>query len=451
MNNRLFDKVVEPLYCQRYEDIADKIGTPSYVFDLDVIRNRISYIKEKLNNGVNDGKDRISICYAMKANPFVVGMIDDSVDGYEVCSPGEFKICERAGADIGKVVLSGVYKDTEETSRIVSEYGSSILYTAESENQFKLVNREAEKNGTVVDIILRVTTGNQFGMDESVLCRLIKDREQYKGLNIVGIQHFSGTQRHNMNIYREELEYCDSLIEKLASEYGFETRILEFGTGFFFEYFQDKPEQKAKTIAKGKSKAPFDEQDLLEGFGKLLSVMKYQGKVTLEIGRFIAASCGRYYTSVVDHKINNGKHFCITDGGMHQVNYFGQMMAMKLPYFRQFKKDGRTLDAGYASNYLEDVSDEKKKDFERINLCGALCTINDNLVKDMPVFEAEEGDIFEFQNTGAYSMTETPALFLSRDIPRVWLYSRKQGLMLMRERFETNVLNGGAPMGIDEK
>ncbi len=153
--------------------------------------------------------------------------------------------------------------------------------------------------------------------------------------------------------------------------------------------------------------------------------MRFKGEITLEIGRFIAAYCGKYYTSVVDDKVNHGIHFCIADGGMHQVNYYGQMMGMKLPYYRQLKSDGKIYDGG----------DEK------INLCGALCTINDNIVKEMLVTDAKKGDIFEFQNVGAYSMTETPALFLSRDLPKVYLYSKKEGLKLMRDRFETDVLN----------
>ena len=218
-----------------------------------------------------------------------------------------------------------------------------------------------------------------------------------------------------MNIYREELEYCDSLIESLNEDYGFETQLLEFGTGFYFEYFRERPEKIAKDAAKGKVKESFNEEQLLMDFAKLLEDMRYQGKITLEIGRFIAASCGRYYTSVVDEKVNNGKHFCIADGGMHQVNYFGQMMAMKLPYYRQHKKDGRVYDGDADCN-------------ERINLCGALCTINDNLVKDMPVAFPEKGDIFEFMNTGAYSMTENSGIIFKQG------YSEWYGFICKRER-----------------
>lgn len=398
-------------YRPSYEEIVRTTGTPAYVFDMDVIRNRILHIKEVLGESIN-------ICYAMKANPFVVGAINKEADRYEVCSPGEFRICERAGVDISKVVLSGVWKEDRDTKRIVKQYGTKILYTAESENQFHLVNSAAKEQGIKVDIILRITTGNQFGMDESKLREIIEKREDYKGVNIVGIQHFSGTQRHNLKIYKEELEYCDKLIGELKEDFGYEAEELEFGTGFFFDYFQPKTEKE-------KQKGRFDEDALLKDFGQLLSEMNFKGKITLEIGRFIAASCGRYYTKVVDDKHNGSIHFCIADGGMHQLNYFGQMMAMKLPHYRQLKKDGSEYAGGD----------------ERINLCGALCTINDNIVKDMPVTNAEKDDIFEFQNTGAYSMTETPALFLSRDLPKVYVYSSEKGLELMRDRFETDALN----------
>ncbi len=402
-------------YMPTYEEIVKNTGTPAYVFDTDVLRKRILHIKNTLGENIN-------LCYAMKANPFVVGSIGDEIDRYEVCSPGEFRICERAEVDIDKVVLSGVWKEDKDTARIIKAYGDKILYTAESENQFKLVNSEAEKNGIVVNVILRVTTGNQFGIDEEKICEIIANRAQYKGVNIRGIQHFSGTQRHNLKIYKEEIDFCDNFIERLEREYGYVAEELEFGTGFFVDYFRPKTErEKQKQLEKGR----FDEEALMRDFANLLADMKFKGEITLEIGRFIAAYCGKYYTSVVDDKVNHGIHFCIADGGMHQVNYYGQMMGMKLPYYRQLKATGEIYDGGT----------------DKINLCGALCTINDNIVKEMLVTDAKKGDIFEFQNVGAYSMTETPALFLSRDLPKVYLYSQSGGLKLMRDRFETDALN----------
>ena len=68
--------------------IEDKNPTPSYVFDLDALAVHVNKIKELLV-----GKARV--CYAMKANPFLTRPMMKHVDLFEVCSPGEFRICER--------------------------------------------------------------------------------------------------------------------------------------------------------------------------------------------------------------------------------------------------------------------------------------------------------------------------------------------------------------------
>ena len=81
--------------------IEDKNPTPSYVFDLDALAVHVNKIKELLV-----GKARV--CYAMKANPFLTRPMMKHVDLFEVCSPGEFRICERVSGPMEKIVLSGV-------------------------------------------------------------------------------------------------------------------------------------------------------------------------------------------------------------------------------------------------------------------------------------------------------------------------------------------------------
>ena len=62
-------------------------------------------------------------------------------------------------------------------------------------------------------------------------------------------------------------------------------------------------------------------------------------------------------------------------------------------------------------------------------------------MKSLSLHHPEIGDIIEFQNTGAYCMYEGISLFLSRDLPKIYLYDKQEGLTLMRDTFETNVLN----------
>lgn len=389
------------MYKPQYDDVIRELVTPAYVFDIDVLRNRIALIKNTLG-------ENIHLCYAMKANPFIIKSIEDIIDKYEVCSHGEFEICRRAEIPMNKIVLSGVYKNNKDIAKTIEANGNQIIYTCESYHQFFMIHQIAQDLNKKVCVLLRITTGNQFGMSESELCSIIENRNQYPFVEILGVQHFSGTQRKKISIYEQELKYVDNLILKLENDYGYTAKELEFGPGFYVEYFQD-----AK---------PYNEIKLLKDFKELLGNLHFQGKITLELGRFIAATCGNYYTEIVDYKVNS-MPYCIVDGGMHQMTYYGQMMAMKIPFYRQLK-----------------ISSEQREKV-KCHISGSLCTINDNLVKNLLLESPRIGDILEFQNVGAYAMCEGISLFLSRDIPSIYLYSKQDGLCLQRARFETNILN----------
>lgn len=74
-------------------------------------------------------------------------------------------------------------------------------------------------------------------------------------------------------------------------------------------------------------------------------------------------------------------------------------------------------------------------------VCGSLCTVNDILIRRYPAAGLCEGDILEFQNAGAYCMTEGISLFLSRELPRVILINKKGGFQSIRDHVRTDILN----------
>ena len=79
-------------------------------------------------------------------------------------------------------------------------------------------------------------------------------------------------------------------------------------------------------------------ENILSEFRALLESLNFKGKVVLEMGRFLAAACGYYVTSIVDMKVNKEQPYVIMDGGINHLNYYGQAMAMKQPYCRQGEK-----------------------------------------------------------------------------------------------------------------
>ncbi len=380
--------------------LISEVSTPFYVFDINVLRDRIDYLNSMMPENVH-------LCYAMKANPFVVKEIDEIIEKYEICSYGEWNIAKKMGVSDSKMVISGVYKDEISMEDILNNYKNGEVFTIESLNQIELLNKLTKEKKKVINIILRLTSGNQFGMCEEEIIEILENRAKYEYLNIMGIQYFSGTQKKLSKRIIKELEYVDEFVLNLKNNLGFVVEELEFGPGFPVVYFETEQD--------------FDEQTYLMEIANKIKNMKYQGHITMELGRSIVASCGSYYTKVVDKKTNKEGNFAVLDGGMNHLVYYGQMMAMKKPM-------------------LDILPKREDKILENWNLVGSLCTINDLIVKQLPVSNLEIGDIFVFKNTGAYSMTEGISLFLSRDLPKV-VFVQGGEMKIVRENINTYKFN----------
>lgn len=380
---------------------AAAYGTPSYVFNLDELTRRLLKIKSALSQD-------ITLCYAMKANPFLITAMQGLADRFEVCSPGEFRICERNQIPMEQIVLSGVNKEYGEISRILNTHGGKCIFTVESLEHIRMLNACSHEQKETLTVLLRLTSGNQFGMDEDTICQLIQNRTQYPYLKFQGLQYYSGTQKKKLANIERELLYLDALCSRISTDFGFEIQELEYGPGFFVPYFQNEE--------------AVDEDVLLKDFSAILHRLNFSGHISLEMGRYIAACCGYYLTSVVDLKVNNAQNYCLIDGGIHHLNYYGQAMAMKRPHFQQLSE---------AANGV----------LENWNICGSLCTVGDVLVKQLPLSSIRLGDVLVFERVGAYSVTEGIYLFLSRDLPQILFYCEQEGYQLVRGSKPTDTIN----------
>ena len=381
------------------ENILKNYETPIYVFDIDKLKQRIRFLRENLTK-------RLELCYAIKANTFIVKEINDDVDRFEVCSPGEYSICEESSITPEKIVISGVYKTPSVIEYMITSNQKIGRYTVESIEQLKLLDELSKKHNIKLNVLLRLTSGNQFGINEEDIEEIIAEKDSYTNLYFEGIQYFSGTQKRTNKRLQKEIDYLDEFLTRLEEKYNYVAEELEFGTGFPVHYFQGEE---------------FDEVEFLKEFSNGIDNMKYSGKIVIELGRSIAASCGYYLTKVVDKKTNKCQNYAILDGGIHHLVYYGQTMAMKFPH-------------------LEIYPLRDNKNTQDWNLMGSLCTINDIIIKQYPVSNLQVGDVFIFKNTGAYCMTEGISLFLSRELPEVALLKGGE-LKLVREAFKTYTLN----------
>lgn len=322
--------------------------------------------------------------------------------------PRRAGICRRVGVDPSTVVYSGVNKGSEDIAEAI-EYGAELL-TAESLRQLGLINAAALAAGKRVRVALRLTSGNQFGMDSENLKRAVAEKGSYEGVDIVAIHYYSGTQKKKLAVVEKELAELEELAEELEERFGLSGISLEYGPGLPADYFGDDPEGRDMAV--------------LAEAGAMIAAVAARRSVTVEFGRFLASPCGTYLTAAADIKNNNGENFVICDGGINHLKYYGQTMAMQTPPITLLGDHG-----------------EKTEDY---TLCGSLCTTADILVRKVTLPALSVGDVLAFGRCGAYSVTEGIGLFLSRQLPRIVLHSERGGNRLLRDFYGTDILNSPA-------
>ncbi|MCR5605085.1 MAG: diaminopimelate decarboxylase [Lachnospiraceae bacterium] len=390
------------------KNIADEYGTPSFLFDADELRERVKGIKEILN----DGSNRIGLCYSIKANPFLIPSLIDVIDMLEVCSPGELKICKSYKVPPEMIIYSGVHKEETDITEAV-EYGASIL-TAESIRHYELISSVSRKLNTKVRVILRLSSKSQFGMSLEDIEHILEANRDDRLVIIEGLHYFAGTQRTKLKHQREELVMLKEVFAGLREKYGLPLLWFEYGPGLACPYFEGD-----------------DFSDTLRPVKELAADLKEAAdgcSITVEMGRFIASSCGYYLSRVCDVKRSYNNTWVILDGGINHVNYPGQMMGLKTPVIIALQDDP------------DEKPDSTYEPSETITLCGSLCTTNDVIARRYTGREPGLGDVLVFCNIGAYSITEGLNLFLSRDMPVVLI--RRDGIITKaRDVTETWRLN----------
>ena len=384
----------------RLKELSRQLTTPAYLFDFDEFEKRAALVKKYFT-------DSVGMCFSIKANPFLLKYLPSCFDHIEVCSPGELTVCEKTHMDMSKVIFSGVNKTYDDVKRAMDDQVG--IFTAESMLHVRMINDEAVSRGIKVPLLLRLTAGSQFGMSEEEVIDVIENRQSYPGFDIVGLHFFSGTQKRKAKVIAKELDYIDEFCTRVKEQNDFSFDRIEYGTGLAVDYFSDDADET-------------DEERLRE-VSELLVAFSKKYRITVEMGRFFAATCGYYLTKVMDIKTNKGVTYAIVDGGLNQLKYDGQLQGMQIPQILHF---------------ADHPLDEQE---EKWTLCGSLCTTADVIARDAMFSSLSIGDVLVFCRTGAYSVSEGMALFLSRELPMVSLYSQEKGLEIVREIIRADIFN----------
>ena len=378
-----------------------EVVSPAYIFSAQAFKTRSEMVKEAFGNDTD-------ICYSVKANPFLLAVLPDVFSGVEVCSPGELEICKALHIDPSKIIFSGVSKSPDEIRKAM-DYGVSIL-TAESRDQLKHISTAASERGITAEVLIRLSCESQFGMDKSDVFDVIAGRDSVPGIDIKGIHYFTGTQKTRPKEIIKEVSRLTGLLDELESTLGYRAERVEYGTGLAVDYFTAEADEK--------------EAARLSEISEVIRELSRRVHLTVEMGRFFAAPCGWLVNTVVDTKMNDSVNYAILDGGIHQMKYDGQIQGMQIPVITHIGSDSCP---GTES--------------EKWTLCGSLCTTADVIARGAAFSDLKKSDRIVFHRTGAYSVYEGFSMFLSRDLPSVYMLDNNNDLRLVRSRIETARFN----------
>lgn len=363
-------------------------STPCYLYDRHRLRERATGLRRLL-------PDSVALHYAMKANPMpaLVGHMAGLVDGLDIASAGELRVALDAGMPATQISFAGPGKSDTELDQA---HAAGVTVNIESFREIEPLVRASERSGDAARVAVRVNlpfelkasgmrmTGGarQFGIDaERVpeMLRLIHDR----GLQFEGFHMFAGSQNLRASAIVEAQQRSYELLRDWLELLPGPLRLLNLGGGFGIPYtLQDRPLDLVPIV------------DNLAALGAQLAVDAPQGRLALELGRWLVGGAGVYVTRVIDRKVSRDQVFLVCDGGMHHhlaaSGNFGQVMRKNYPVMVNAR-------AGHS---------------EKASVVGPLCTPLDLLADRMELGVAEEGDLVVVFQSGAYGYTASPRDFL---------------------------------------
>jgi diaminopimelate decarboxylase len=259
------------------------------------------------------------ICYAMKANSSlaVLQVFARAGCGFDIVSAGELARALAAGADVSKIIFSGVGK-TRREMRLALEAGIGC-FNVESESEIDVLNDVALSLNTKAPISIRVNPnvdpkthpyistglkGNKFGIAHERTVATYQRAAALPGLQVVGIDCHIGSQITQETPYLDAMDRMLDLVGAIEAA-GVPIHHIDFGGGLGIQYEVDVPPAADALWAQLLTKLD------ARGYG--------QRKLMIEPGRSLVGNAGVCITEVLYLKPGEQKNFCIVDAAMNDL------------------------------------------------------------------------------------------------------------------------------------
>jgi len=404
-----FPRVGGAVHCGEVpaEDLAERFGTPLYVYDLAWIRGRVASFHDAFA-----GVDHL-LAYSVKANGnlSILRELNALGCGADITSGGELFRAIRAGIPADRIVFAGVGKTTEEIAAAL-EHGI-LAFNVESRPELERIEEVARAQGVRARFGVRVNpdvlastphrytaTGHaetKFGVPWTKTPELYEWALEKEHLAPVGIDVHIGSQIVDPDPYVRALDRVLELAGELRA-LGVRLEYLDIGGGFGISY-DDKPALDIARLA-----------------SSIVPRVAESGlRLILEPGRSLVGDAGVLLTRVQYVKRSEAKTFVIVDGGMSELirpSHYG----------------------GYHEIQL--VSSPERRAPETVDVVGPICETGDFLALDRAIDMPEAGELLAVRTAGAYGFAMASNYNGRRRPAEVLVDGHEVRLVRRRETFE---------------
>lgn len=398
-------------------DVAERYGTPSFVYFMDDVRARIAELRSVFGN-------RFAVSYAMKCNPNpgLLAWMRDHADTLDVSSAGELRAGLQAGWAPTRISFTGPAKQRADLALAVRERIGEVV--VESLREAILLDEEASAANTRQKVLIRIAPAHvprgfgsnmsgkptQFGIDEENLGEEVQAIARLQHLNVAGFHAYSGTQCLKADAIAENWLNFLRLFELGSEILDIRPEKLIFGSGLGIRYHEGDPPIALPDVATA----------VAPSLDRMRSMPRYAAtQLTLETGRFLVGEAGVYLARVVHTKASRGSRIIVLDGGMN--HHLGAAGHLGMIIHRPYRMEAITARASADSPT------------EPQDLYGPLCTTIDTLGRGVKLPRLSVGDLLAVHCSGAYGPSSSPSGFISHPRAREFMVTGAPGAAELRD------------------
>ena len=370
------------LHCDdvAFSRLADRFGTPLYVYSATAIRERMHAFDHAFR------KVPHTVCFSVKANSNlgILRLLSQMRCGFDVVSGGELERVLRVDRRAAKqVVFSGVGKTAEEMKAALQ--AGILLFNVESESELWVLAECAARVKQTARIALRVnpdvptethpyiSTGlhqHKFGVPIAASRRLYAQASGIRSLSIAGVSVHIGSQITDVKPFGEAMARVAELVRQLRAD-GHRIDFVDAGGGLGIAY-------------KGRTLPDFEDYvgEYADALLRPLRGLKIH--LLLEPGRSILGPAGALLMRVLYKKTNGTKKFLVVDAAMNDL--------IRPSLYNAYHEIARV------------ELKQRSSVSENVDVVGAVCETGDFFARGRELPMSEEGDLLAILDAGAYGM-----------------------------------------------